>query len=80
MVAAMRIFAIEAYGGPLRTDGSVAHFTVCARSSAEAIAIVRRSNLGQRYGRFEMLEETGEFDADEPGIITQDEEPLAERS
>jgi hypothetical protein len=77
---AMKIYAIEAYGGPLRTDGAVAHFTVCAHSGGEAIDIVRRSSLGQRYGRFEMLEETGEFDADEPGIITQDEEPHAERA
>ncbi len=75
----MKLFVIEAYGGPLRANGSIARFTVCARNSAEAIDIVHASSLGQQYGRFELVEETGEFEADEPGIISHNEEFHGER-
>jgi hypothetical protein len=49
----------------------IAHFTVHAYSDDHAIDIVRHSSLGGRYSRFEVIEETGEFEADEPGILAE---------
>lgn len=71
----MRIFIIEAYGGKETTDGSIAHFTVHADTVADAMDFVRHSKLGQRYGRFELVEETEEFEPGEPGIIAETEGP-----
>ena len=71
----MRIFVIEAYGGQASTDGAIRHFTVQAESLDEAIEIVRRSRLGQGYQRFDATEQTGEFEAGEPGIISEGDVP-----
>lgn len=76
----MKIFVIEGYGGKQTTDGSIAHFTVHADTAAHAVEIVRHSSLGLRYSRFDVIEETGEFQSDEPGIIAEGEGPYhAER-
>jgi len=72
----MRVFAVEAYGGKHMTDGSIAHFTVRADSATEAIEIVRSSSMGQRYGRFEVVEETGQARTGESRIIGQGEGPF----
>lgn len=69
----MKVFVIEAYGGKQTTDGSIAHFTVCAESVDDAVAIVRQSNRGLRYDRFDVIEETAELRSDEPGIIAEGE-------
>lgn len=71
----MKMFVIEAYGGKQTTDGPIAHLTVNADSPAHAIDVVRHSSLGQRYARFEVVEETEEFEAEEPGIIAETEGP-----
>jgi hypothetical protein len=73
----MKMFVIEAYGGKQTTDGPIAHITVNADSAADAIDVVRHSSLGQRYTRFEIVEETSEFEAEEPGIIAESEGPYA---
>ena len=67
----MRIFVIEAYGGPGRTDGAIARFAVHADSLDQAINVIRHSAGGHDYNRFEMVEETGEFESDTPGIIEE---------
>lgn len=69
----MRIFVIEAYGGKATTDGAIRNFTVQADSLEEAVGFVRASALGQRYRRFECVSETADFEADEPGIISEQE-------
>jgi hypothetical protein len=71
----MRIFMIEAYGGKGSTDGAIHHFSVQAETLDEAIDIVRRSAQGQRYQRFEATEQTGDFEAGEPGIISAGDGP-----
>ncbi len=73
----MKIFIIEAYGGKQTTDGSIAHFTVHADNLDHAIDLVRQSSHGQRYAHFEVVEETAEFNAEEPGIIAEAEGPYA---
>jgi hypothetical protein len=73
----MKIFIVEAYGGKHTTDGSIAHFTVHADSEDHAIELVRHSRQGGRYSRFEVIEETGEVEADEPGILAEGEGPYA---
>lgn len=65
----MKLFLIEAYGGPSGTDGAIQHFTVRANALDEAIALVRQSEDGGRYGRFDLIEESAEFKADAPAII-----------
>jgi hypothetical protein len=67
----MRIFVIEAFGGREATDGGIARFTVHADTVDEAIDVIRHSATGQRYDRFEVIEETGDFEADTPGIIEE---------
>lgn len=69
----MKLFAIEAYGGKQTTDGAIAHFTVRAECAANAIEIVRASDLGQRYHRFDVIDETVEKEAADAGILTQSE-------
>jgi len=71
----MRVFIVEAYGGPQSTDGAIAHLTVQAATAEDAIDIVRRSRAGIRYGRFEVVEETKELEAKEPGIIAENDGP-----
>ena len=71
----MKIFAIEAYGGKDKTDGSIAHFKVYADSAAHALDIVRHSHLGLRYANFDILDESEEFQSDESGIIAEGEGP-----
>jgi hypothetical protein len=76
----MRIFLIEAYGGKEAIDGAIHRFTVQAETLDEAMHIVRRSAAGQRYNRFEAVEETGEFEAGEAGIIAEADGPHPSRS
>ncbi len=71
----MKVFIIEAYGGPQTTDGAIAHFTVQATTAEGAIDVVRRSSAGIRYARFEIVEETKELEAEEPGIIAENDGP-----
>jgi hypothetical protein len=65
----MKLFLIEAYGGPTGTDGAIHHFTVRATSLDQAIGLVRNSDEGGRFGRFDLIEESAEFTADTPAII-----------
>ncbi len=74
----MRLFLIEAYGGPVPTDGKIEHFTVRAADLDGAIALIKQSPDGARYGRFELIEESDEFAADEPAIIEAGEGPYLE--
>lgn len=71
----MKVFIVEAYGGPQSTDGAISHFTVQAATAEGAIDVVRRSSAGIRYGRFEVVEETKELEAEEAGIIAEDNGP-----
>jgi hypothetical protein len=68
-IAAMKMFTIEAYGGPMTTDGPIAHFTVHAGTVPEAVDLIRRSADGHRFGRFEVVEESAEFEGDVAEII-----------
>lgn len=65
----MKLFLLEAYGGPTPTDGKIEHFTVRAPKLEDAIALVRRSPEGARYREIELIEESAEFDGGTPGII-----------
>ena len=65
----MKLFLIEAYGGPQGTDGHIRHFTVRADGFDDALALVRESPEGQRFKHFDLIEESAEFEADEAGII-----------
>lgn len=67
----MKLFTLEAYGGPRRTDGPIAHFTVHADSVDEAVELVRRSAHGHRFDHFEVVEESPEFEGDTPEIIAE---------
>ena len=71
----MRIFVIEAYGGRERIDGPVANFTVHAATPDQAVDLVRHSARGQRFDRFELVEETAEFEGEGPEIIEEYEGP-----
>lgn len=42
----MKLFVIEAYGGPHETDGQIVHFAVRADTAAQAINFVRASGAG----------------------------------
>lgn len=74
----MRLFLIEAYGGPVPTDGKIEHFTVRAADLDGAIALVKKSPDGARYATFELIEESAEFAAGEPAIIEAGEEAYLE--
>ncbi len=71
----MKMFTIEAYGGRQTTDGPIAHFNVHAETIDEAINLIRQSRLGQRFARFEVMEESAEFEGDTPEIIGEGEGP-----
>jgi hypothetical protein len=71
----MRIFMIEAYGGMGSTDGAIHHFSVQAKTTDEAIDIVRCSEQGQQYQRFEATEQSADIEAGEPGIIGEGNGP-----
>lgn len=68
----MKLFLIEAYGGPRGTDSRIHHFTVRANTLDQAIALARQSEEGARYERFDLIEESAEFKGDAPGIIEAD--------
>ena len=53
----MKLFLIEAYGGPQGTDGHIRHFTVRADGFDDALALVRESPEGQRFKHFDLIEE-----------------------
>ncbi len=74
----MKMFTIEAYGGP-HTDGPIARFTVHAQSVGEAVDLVRRSPQGDRFGRFEVVDESAEFEGDVAEIIGESEGPLEQK-
>lgn len=65
----MKLFLLEAYGGWRPTDGKIEHFTVCAHTLDEAIAVVRQTPEGAPYRHIELIEESDEFTGDTPGII-----------
>jgi hypothetical protein len=68
----MKIFVIEAYGGA-HSDGPICHFTVQAESLNEALELVRQTPRATALDRFEVVEETPEYEADTPGIISQED-------
>jgi hypothetical protein len=70
----MKIFMIEAYGGE-HTDGPICHFTVQAESLNDAVELVRQSPRAKNLDRFEVVEETADYEADTPGIISQEDGP-----
>lgn len=72
----MRMFTIEAYGGPHSTDGPIAQFTVHADSIDEAVDLIRRSPQGHRFGRFELLDESAEFGGDVAEIVGESAGPF----
>ena len=65
----MKVFMIEAYGGKQGTDGAIAMFTVHAEDVEQAIEMIRQSESGDRFGRFEIVEEGGEVETEEPDIV-----------
>ena len=69
----MRIFMIEAYGGPHSTNGSIAHFAVTAASAEEALDLVKRSVTGSRYRHFDLVEERAGGASLQAGIIEEGE-------
>ena len=71
----MKIFVIEAYGGPETTDGPIVHFTVQAESVDEAVSLVRRSKSAQRFERIEVVGESAEFHGDTAEIVSEGEGP-----
>ena len=71
----MKMFTIEAYGGRETTDGPIAHFNVQAGTIGEAINLVRHSARGHRFARFEVMEESADFEGDMAGIISESEGP-----
>lgn len=75
-IVPMRMFAIEAYGGPHTTDGPIVRFTVHAGNLAEAIDLICRSPQGHRFGRFEVVDESAEFEADVAEIIGESPGPF----
>ena len=75
----MKLFLIEAYGGARGTDGKIEHFTVRAGTLDEAIALVRQSADGNRFGHFDLIEESAEFLAEEPAILEAGEGSYLER-
>jgi hypothetical protein len=70
------MFTIEAYGGPHTTDGPIFRFTVHAENMAEALDLIRHSPQGQRFGRFEIIDETAEFAGDVAGIVGESAGPF----
>jgi len=74
----MRLYLIEAYGGPVPTDGKIEHFTVRAATLEGAIALIKKDPEGARYATFELIEESAKFAADEPAIIEAGEGPYLE--
>ena len=67
----MKVFVIEAYGGPQATNGAIRHFTVQAEDIDEAVALVRRSISGAKYARFELIEEAERAETDFSGIVDE---------
>jgi hypothetical protein len=72
----MKMFTIEAYGGSRTTDGPIARFSVHAESVDEAVDLIRRSPQGDRFGRFEVVDESAEFDGDLAEIIGETAGPF----
>ena len=70
----MKIFVIEAYGGK-HSDGPICHFTVQAESVDQALELVRATPRAQSLDRFEVVEETPDYETDMPGIIDQGDGP-----
>jgi len=70
----MKIFVIEAYGGE-HTDGAICHFTVQAESVNQALDLVRATPRAQKLDRFEVVEETPDYETETPSIISQGNGP-----
>jgi hypothetical protein len=75
----MRMFTIEAYGGPHTTDGPIARFTVHAESVGEAVDLIRSSPQGQRFGRFEVVDKSVEFEGNVAEIIGESAGPFEQK-
>jgi hypothetical protein len=65
----MRLFLIEAYGGPTPTDGRIEHFTVRAATLEGAIGLLKQSPDSAHYRHFELIEDSFAFAGDDPAII-----------
>ena len=65
----MRLFLIEAYGGPTPTDGRIEHFTVRAATLDGAVALLKQSPDSAHYRYFDLIEDSAEFPGDDPAII-----------
>lgn len=65
----MRLFLIEAYGGPTPTDGKIEHFTVRAATLDGAVALLKRSPDSAHFSHFELIEGSAEFPGGHPAII-----------
>jgi hypothetical protein len=74
-IAAVRLFVIEACGGPGRTDGAIKHFTVQANDPEEAVQIVQRSEKGRDFERLEIVDVTPSFEPDVTGIVAEEDGP-----
>jgi hypothetical protein len=74
----MKLFLIEAYGGPTGTDSKIEHFTVRARTLDEAVDLVRHSAEGGRFGHFDLVEESVEFPGEGPAILDAGEDSYLE--
>jgi hypothetical protein len=68
----MKMFVIEAYGG-VHADGPICRFTVLAETLNEAVDLVRETPRAQGLDRFEVIEETPEYDSDTTGVISQED-------
>jgi hypothetical protein len=75
----MRMFTIEAYGGPHTTDGPITRFRVHADSIAEAVDLIRRGRRGHRCGRFEVVDESAEFEGGVAEIIGETAGPFEQK-
>jgi hypothetical protein len=71
----MRLFIIEAFGGPHSTNGRIAHFTVQADSAEEALELVQNSPGGARFVNFDIVSAGTEPMAGEASIVEEEDGP-----
>lgn len=73
----MRMFMIDAYGGPAAVDGGIHHFAVQAEDAEEAVEVVQRSARGAHFARFDVVDIGEEIDGDQAEIIGEAEGPYS---
>lgn len=71
----MRMFMIDAYGGPSMADGGIHHFAVQAEDAEEAVELVQSSSRGPHFARFDVVEVGEEIEGDQAEIIAEAEGP-----